>query len=70
MNETNIEKFSFKNIVKFVLILLSFALIGFVLEMFNFAIGRYFLYISVPLGAIVTIFSVLLALMGRLDNDV
>jgi hypothetical protein len=70
MNETNIEKFSFKNIVIFILILFSFALIGFVLEMFNFTIGRYLLYVSVPIGAIVTILSVFLAIIGRLDNDV
>jgi len=58
-----------KYIVGVLLSLYFVAAIGGLLAFNDVPIGRYVVYISVPLGAIVTIVASVLAVLGKIDKD-
>ena len=60
---------SAKKIITLVLLLLFIAIIGAVLLLCNIEFGKYLVYGSVPLGALITIISGIAASIGKINND-
>ena len=67
MNKQN--KISGKKIFTLLLSLLFIAVTGFVLALFEINFGRYMAYFGVFLGAIITMFSGLLVILGKVEKD-
>jgi hypothetical protein len=58
-----------KKIFALLLPLFFIAVIGFILLLLDINFGRYMVYFGVSLGAIVTMFSGLLAAIGKIEKD-
>ena len=61
---------SSKKIIIALFVILAVALIGICLEVAGINKGRYLIYIAVPIGALVTMFSALLAVLGKTKDDI
>lgn len=60
---------SAKKIITLVLFLFFIAALGFVLLLCNFEFGKYLIYGSIPIGAVITIISGIAASVGKIEND-
>ena len=56
-------------VIKVVLLLLLIAMTGMTLEMLDINFGRYFAYVAIPIGTTITILAAILAMLGKVDND-
>lgn len=56
-------------LIKLVLLLFLIALIGMALEILNLRFRKYFAYVAIPLGAMTTIVGAVLAMFGKVNND-
>ena len=61
---------SSKKIVVFLFSLLAIIAVGLALAFAGIELGRYLIYIMVPLGAVTTIVAAVLASLGKLEKDV
>lgn len=64
------SKISAARVFKIVLFSLLIAVSGIFLILLGIEWGRYLVYVSVPVGAVVTIVGTLLAMAGRLNKDI
>lgn len=62
-------KISARKILSAILLLFFVALLGMTCIAFGYEIGRYLVYVTVPVGAFLTIASAVLAMLGKLHRD-
>ena len=60
---------SARKVVSVLLLLLFTAIIGAVTIALGYQFGRYLVYVSVPVGAVLAIVSAVSAMLGKLEQD-